>query len=116
MLLFVLTKHRERFSVCSNPLDLFLERFTFSLRGFSHFLSSLFLSISLLASNLNELFSAVLRSNFGPSSAVARHVKPLSAEMLRVQAEGIVSVRMHTIKPTTKKRRVPPVVVPLALC
>lgn len=83
MLLFVLTKHGGVFRVFKS-LDLFLERFHVFFKRFSHFLSSLFLSISLLASNLNELFSAILRSNFGPSSAVARHVKPLSAEMLRV--------------------------------
>ena len=45
MMLFVLTKNRGSFSMCLNPLYLFLECFKFSLIGFSHFLLSFFLSI-----------------------------------------------------------------------
>ena len=45
MMMFVLTKNTGSFSMCSNPLYLFLECFKFSVIGFSHFLLSLFLSI-----------------------------------------------------------------------
>ena len=48
--------------------------------------------------------SAIVHSDFGQSRAAARHVSPLSTEMITVQVEGIVREKHTPLKPNMKKK------------
>ena len=86
----------EFFHVFKSTLSLFGMFLVFSNRFFTFLVKLLPEYLIFLAFNLNAMSSAIVHSDFGQSRAAARHVSPLSTEMITVQVEGIVREKHFT--------------------